>query len=225
MTVLELTSRGRALQRVSRVVLENDQGCLTSHLLTSRFLLALDDREGFGRTDHCVSIYDLQRGTRATHALADFLSEETIGTLEGVDFVEGLAWRAGGAAFAPEHQLFYPSRPAACREYGMPFVVMDLRDGTCAEQPDVPLALPERCVPLPPVRGIEWQCELEEGEEPDWNEPFAYPPRLLARVSDTASPGLREYLGGKTKLEYRLDPASGDYALALPGSAGNRAGR
>jgi hypothetical protein len=216
-TVFELIGRGHRLRKLHAVTGRNpNMPMYWKSLGRGRFLVTLDECEGFGITDNCLVMYDFSRKSTVAMKLEDFVPAEVRAKLrKQVEFFGVEWWR--NPVIDYQNLTIYTASPAQCKEFGLPFIVIDVRSQTAEVRP-VPAALPPTTDDsIQHLIGPIWDWSMGGKADPDIHTKFAYPTylKIMFRPQDVTTE-FRDGLEFAESACYELDPASGDYARCAP---------
>jgi hypothetical protein len=203
--ILEITDPDKRIRILHRLETPTPVGPLVwSVSKDGRFVVATDEWAGAGITDRDLVIYDLVRNEHTSYSIHDFLSEKTISGLDEHGLVMVVKW-CRMHAFDYDRMEFFPSTPKECREFGFPYVVVDLlsRKVRVAPIPDKDIArVPPKTPFFPNPRWIP-----SMGDQPlsSFDQPLSVP-FLLVEFGQQDS---------RKRRVFRLDKTSGDY-LVVP---------
>jgi hypothetical protein len=211
-TVFELVDKGHRLRKLSATTARNSVRAMTDKVLgRGRFLVTFDELEGFGITDNCLVIYDFVRKSTVAMKLEDFVPADVRAKLrKQVEFFGVEWWR--NPVIDYQNLTIYTASPAQCKEFGLPFIVIDVRSQTAEVRP-VPAALPPTTDDsIQHLIGPIWDWSMGGKADPDILAKFAYPAylRVTFRPQDV-SKEFQEGLEFEGAACYELDTGSGDY--------------
>jgi hypothetical protein len=216
-TVFELVDKGHRLRKLSATTARNSVRAMTDKVLgRGRFLVTFDELEGFGITDNCLVIYDFVRKSTVAMKLEDFVPADVRAKLrKQVEFFGVEWWR--NPVIDYQNLTIYTASPAQCKEFGLPFIVIDVRSQKAEVRP-VPAALPPTTDDsMQHLIGPIWDWSMGGKADPDIHTKFAYPTylKIMFRPQDVTTE-FRDGLEFAESACYELDPASGDYARCAP---------
>ena len=211
-TVFELIDKGNRLRKVHAVTGRNpNMPMYWDSMGRGRFLVTLDEAEGFGITNNCLVMYDFVRKSTVAMKLEDFVpAEERAKLRKQVEFHGFEWWR--NPVIDYQNLTIYTASPAQCKEFGLPFVMIDVRSQKAEVRP-VPAALPPTTDDsINHLIGPIWDWSMGGKADPDILAKFAYPVylRVTFRPQDV-SKEFREGLEFDGAACYERDEGSGDY--------------
>ena len=216
-TVFELVDKGHRLRKLSATTARNAVRAMTDMVLgRGRFLVTFDELEGFGITDNCLVMYDFVRKSTVALKLEDFVPADVRAKLrKQVEFFGVEWWR--NPVIDYQNLTIYTASPAQCKEFGLPFIVIDVRSQTAGVRP-VPAALPLTTDDsIQHLIGPIWDWSMGGKADPDIQTKFAYPTylKIWFRPQDVTRE-FKESLEFDESACYELDSASGDYLRCAP---------
>ncbi len=183
-----------------------------------RFLVTMGDGwDGGTATEHCLVVHDLVRGESSSFAARDFLSDEILASLLTDKLYPGPQWMSGWGAFIPSEQVFLPNLPEECRDEGLPFVVLDLRNRTVTSLP-----IPDKDLPADALTWrtaiqycrVEWKCGFHpHASEPDWSLSAQLPDMVTASVPSGVTEEKKDYLPFDHQGVYVREAKTGDFVI------------
>lgn len=212
--VFELVDEGRRLRGLHKQTLRNEyEPWVEESLGRGRFLVTLGEIPGGGLTESCLVIYDFVRKVSVAWRQEDFLPadirEKWKHDLTAM-VIRGMGWQGGTDWFDTERLLYYPNSPDDCREYGYPFLVVDLRS-LSVKLATAPDHFSDEVVPARRSEAT-WRWSMGNAGEPEWSLPSLLPTYVLAVVEQNryhpnkesvSSRDLRRWLA---VVEQKYDP-------------------
>ena len=211
-TVFELVDKGHRLRKLSATTALNSVRAMRDEVLgRGRFLVTFDELEGFGITDNCLVMYDFVRKSAVALRLEDFVPADVRAKLRKQVVFFGVEWWRN-PVIDYQNLTIYTASPTQCKEFGLPFIVIDVRSQKAEVRP-VPAALPPTTDDsIQHLIGPIWDWSMGGKADPDILAKFAYPAylRVTFRPQDV-SKEFQEGLEFEGAACYELDTGSGDY--------------
>ena len=211
-TAFELVDKGHRLRKLSATTARNSVSAMRDEVLgRGRFLVTFDDLEGFGITDNCLVMYDFVRKSTVAMRLEDIVPADVRARLRKQVVFYGVEWWRN-PVIDYQNLTIYTASPAQCKEFGLPFIVIDVRSQKAEVRP-VPAALPPTTDDsIQHLIGPIWDWSMGGKADPDIQTKFAYPAylKIMFRPQDVT----KEFRDGLEFAEaacYEFDSGSGDY--------------